>query len=266
MLRSETRQAASLREIVCPAGRARRPSLHRLRHRVVALGLRESFAQLAPQNLPRWRARDDLHKANLAGLLVPGETIGDKVAKFFGEHVRRREALAENDERAGDFSGVEVRLRDYPTIADGGMFQKEGFDFGGRDGESFVLDHLFAAVEDVVEAVGVAAHDVAGEVPAIAKNGGGGFWLLPVSEHDLRAAHYELAGLAGSDLVSTHVHDAAVGEGQRLSDGSGAVHFRWSGVADVSDGRGFGHAVSLDDADAGETGQATGKFGSKRSG
>src|SRR5229473_718264 len=266
MLRSETRQAASLREIVCPAGRARRPSLHRLRHRAVALGLRESFAQLAPQNLPRWRARDDLHKANLAGLLVPGETVGDEVAKFFGEHVRRHEALAENDERAGDFSGVEVRLRDYPTIADGGMFQKEGFDFGGRDGESFVLDHLFAAVEDVVEAVGVAAHDVAGEVPAIAKNGGGGFWLLPVSEHDLRAAHNEFAGLARRDLIPVKINDATIRENQWLSNGSGAVHFRWSDVADVSDGRSFGHAVSLDDANAGEIGHASGEFGSERRG
>src|SRR3981189_2752181 len=53
-LRSETRQAASLREIICPAGRARRPSRHRLTHhgsRRFLLGSRESFAQLPPKNL-----------------------------------------------------------------------------------------------------------------------------------------------------------------------------------------------------------------------
>src|SRR6266853_1530661 len=171
-------------------------------------GSRESFAQLAPQNLARWRARDDVYKANLAGLLVPGKTIGDKVAKFFGEHVGGHKAFTQDDKGAGDFSRLEVRLRDYPAIADGGMFKKKRFDFGGGDRESFVLDHLFAAVEDVVEAVGIAAHNVAGEVPAIAKNGGGGFWLLPISEHDLRTAHDEFAGLAGSDLIPVKINDA----------------------------------------------------------
>src|ERR1700681_1928822 len=114
--------------------------------------LLEGLTQLAPQYLARWRARDDINKVNLARLLVSGKTIGDKVAKFFGERVRRHEALAENDEGARDFSGVEVGLSDYPAITDGGMFKQKRFDFGRGDGESFVFDHLFAAVEDVVEA------------------------------------------------------------------------------------------------------------------
>ena len=135
------------------------------------------------------------------------------------------------------------------------MFKEKRFDFGGGDGESFVLDHLFAAVEDVVKAIGIRAHDVAGAVPAIAKNGGGGLRLLPVSEHDLRAAHDEFAGFARGDIVPVQIEDAAFGEGQRLSDGGGAVHFRGSDVADVSDRRSFGHAVSLSDADAGEVGR-----------
>src|SRR5258708_38086184 len=98
------------------------------------------------------------------------------------------------------------------------MFEEKRLDFGGCDREPFVLDHLFAAVEYVVEAVGIAAHDVAGEIPAITKSSGGGLGLLPISEHDLRAAHDEFAGLALSELFSVGVHDAAVGEGHRLSD------------------------------------------------
>jgi hypothetical protein len=72
----------------------------------------------------------------------------------------------------------------------------------------------------------------------------------------LRAAHDEFAGLAGSDLIAVvEVENATIGEGQRLSDGCGAVHLRRRDVADVGDGRSFGHAVSLVDDDAGEVGE-----------
>src|ERR1022692_3688641 len=108
------------------------------------------------------------------------------------------------------------------------MFEQHGFYFGGGDGESFVFDHLFTAVEDVVEAVGVAADYVSGEIPAIAKHGGGGLRLLPVSHHDLRSAHHEFALFAGRDVISFKIEDAAIGERQRLSDRSGAAHFGWS--------------------------------------
>jgi hypothetical protein len=87
------------------------------------LGSREGFAELAPKNLARWRARDDVYELNLAGLLVPGKTIGDKVAELFGEHVRWHKAFTQNDKGAGDFSRLEVTLRDYPAVADGGMFE-----------------------------------------------------------------------------------------------------------------------------------------------
>src|ERR1700675_5072565 len=197
-LRSETRQAASLREGIGAAGRARRPSLHR-------------------RNLPRWCARDDIHEVNLARLLVPGETVGDEVAEFFVKSVRGHEAFAQDDKGARDFSGVEVRFGDYAAVADSGMFQEEGFDFGGRDGESFVIDHLFAAVEDVVEAIGITTHDVTGEIPSIAKNGGGGLRVPPVSEHDLRAAHGEFAGLARSGFIPVKINDATIRESQWLS-------------------------------------------------
>src|ERR1700675_4559586 len=174
------------------------------------LGSREGFAELAPKNLARWRARDDVYEVNLARLLVPGETVGDKVAKFFAEHNRGDEAFTQDDKGAGNFPGIEVGLSNYAAVADGGMFEEEGFDFGGGDGESFVLDHLFAAVEDVVEAVGIATHDVTGEIPSIAKNGGGAFRLLPISQNDLRAAHDELACLARGDPIPVKINNATI--------------------------------------------------------
>ena len=172
---------------------------------------------------------------NLAGLLVVGEAVGDEVAEFFVQRVRGREAFTEDDEGAGNFSGGNIGFGDYAAVANGGVFEQERFDFSGGDGESFVLDHLFAAVEDVVITVGVRTYDVAGEVPAVAKNGGGGLRVVPVSEHNLRAAHDEFAWFAGSDFVPVQIQNAAFGEGQRLSDGGGSVHFRGSDAADVGD-------------------------------
>src|SRR5208282_2451035 len=136
-------------------------------------GLRSSLPQLAAQDLARRRSRDDCHKVNFAGLLVVSETVGDEVAHFLLQRIRGRKAVAEDDKGAGNFSSGEVGFGDDSTVADGGMFEEDGFDFGRGDGESLVLDHLLFAVEDVVEAFGIAADDVTREIPAIAKNGGG---------------------------------------------------------------------------------------------
>jgi len=143
------------------------------------------------------------------------------------------------------------------------MFEQNGLDLGGSDGESLVLDHFFAAIEDVEEAVGIDADDISGEVPAIAQSSGGRLRFLPISHHDLRAAHDELALLAGCDIVALEVDDTAFGEGQWLSDRGGAVHFRGRAKANVGNGGGFGHAVSLIDENAGEVGHAAREFGSE---
>ena len=50
-----------------------------------------------------------------------------------------------------------------PQSRTAGCSSSNGFDFGWGHGESFVLDHLLAAVENVVEALGIGAHDVAGK-------------------------------------------------------------------------------------------------------
>ena len=97
-----------------------------------------------------------------------GQAIGDEFAEFLVKFVGGDDAFANDYEGAGDFSRGQVGLSDYSAIADGGMFEQNGFDFGGRDRESFVLDHLLAAVEHAVEAIFVAAHDIAGVIPSVA--------------------------------------------------------------------------------------------------
>lgn len=181
-------------------------------------------------------------------MFVVRQAVGYEGAEFMVELFGGGEAVADYDEGAGNFSSLEVGLGDDSAIADGGMFEQDGFDFGGGDGESLVFDHLLAAVEHVEEAVGVGADDVAGVVPAIAQNGVGGLRFFPVSQHELRATHDEFAGLAGCDLIVVDVEHATFGECEGLADGSGAVHLWRRDVANVGDGRGFRHAISLIDA------------------
>ncbi len=113
------------------------------------------------------------------------------------------------------------------------------------------------------------------QIPSVAQNCGGGLRFLPVAEHELRAAHDEFAGLTGRRFrqVVRSVggidlrlrEDAAVGRGDRVADGVGTIELGFK-KADMGDGRGLGHAVSLTDQDVGECREAAGKIGSERRG
>ena len=110
-------------------------------------------------------------------------------------------AFAENDERDREFRRRRALGRPTtPQSRTAGCSSSDRFDFRGGDREALVLDHLFAAVEDVEEVVGVASDDVARPVPAVAQHGGGGLRLLPVSQHELRAAHDQFAGFGRARL------------------------------------------------------------------
>ena len=85
-----------------------------------------------------------------------GEAVSDEGAELLVERVTRGEPVAHNHKGARDFSGLRIGLGDYAAVPDGGVFEQDGFYLGWGDGESFVLDHFFAAIEDVVEPVGVA--------------------------------------------------------------------------------------------------------------
>ena len=111
----------------------------------------------------------------------------------------------------------------------------------------------------------ITADDVARPIPAIAQNAGGGLRFLPVAQHELRAAHDQLARFAGGDFAVVRVEHATVGLDQRLPNRFGSVQ-RGMDVADVSDRRGFCHAVALVDGNAGEFRETAGEFGSERGG
>ncbi len=89
--------------------------------------------------------------------------------------------------------------------------------------------------------------------------------FFPVSQHELWAAHDQLARLAGGKLVAEFVHDTAFSLDEGLADGVWAVEFGVE-ISDVGDWRSFGHAVSLADEDAGEGGKAASELRSERRG
>ena len=73
------------------------------------------------------------------------------------------------------------------------MLQQHGLHFRRSDSEALVLDHLLHAIDDAVEAVGIDGGHVTGPVPAITKHHTGRFRSVPVTHHELRAAHHQLA-------------------------------------------------------------------------
>src|ERR1700686_5665511 len=101
------------------------------------------------------------------------------------------------------------------------MLEQERLDFRRGNWKSFVLDHLLTAIEHVVKAVGVLPYNVAGKIPAIAKSNRRGLGLLPISQHELGAAHDEFARLAGADFISFNIHNAAFGLRQWVSNRCG---------------------------------------------
>src|ERR1700723_478805 len=231
-----------------------------------------NLAQFATQDLAGGRARDGLHKVNFAGLFVMGETIGDETPKLCVKRGRRCKAFAEHNKSAGNFSSGEVRFGDHAAVTHGRMLEQNRFDLGRGDWKSFVLDHLFAAIKDVIKTFGAAAHDIAGKIPAIAEYGGSSLRLFPVSHHDLGAAHNKLAGFVGADVFvfaidifvsHSHIQNPAVCHGYGLSDRSRTVHFGRCDKANVGDRGSFCHSVSLIDEDAGEVGKSSSKIGSK---
>ena len=117
-------------------------------------------------------------------------------------------------------------------LVDEGRRGEKRFDAGGRD---FFAgredDEFFLAAADGEEAIGVELGEVAGVEPAVADDFGGGGFVLPVAEHDVRAAGEQFA-VGG---------DAEFDAGNCLADGAEAARVA---RRDGDDGRRFGEAVA----------------------
>ena len=145
------------------------------------------------------------------------------------------------------------------------MFEQHSFNFCRSDGKTLVLDHLFTAVDNVIEAISVTGDDIARPIPAIAKYSGSCVWRLPVAQHELRAAHNQFARFAWSYRVACQIKYPALG----LRDGH-PYGFRFVAlrieITDMSHGRSLGHSVSLGDRHSSERSEAASQFGRQRRG
>ena len=179
---------------------------------------RECIAELAAKDFSRGCAGYGVDKAHFAGLFVMGQPVGDESSKLQIESVTSEVAVANHNKGARNFTRSKIGLSHHAAIQDCGMLEQDRFNFRRSYGEAFVLNHFFTAVEDVVETIFIGANDIAGVIPAIAQGSLSRSWLFPVAKHELRSAHEQLSGFAGSDFLTIYVQDAALRKSQRLTD------------------------------------------------
>ena len=97
---------------------------------------------------------------------------------------------------------------DHRAVAHRGVLHQRLLDLGRVDVEAAGDDHVLQAVDDEQVALVVEVADVAGVVPAEARGRGGRLRVLVVAGHHERAAHDDLAALAGrQQRPGLGVHD-----------------------------------------------------------
>src|SRR3954470_20897962 len=201
------------------------------------------------------------------------ESIGNEGAQLVLKLAALDESIAQGDEGDWNLTCLIASSADYAALLDRRMLEQHRFDFGGSYREALVLDHLFAAIDDAVEAFAVARDDVARPVPAIAKNSSRGGGLVPVAEHELRPAHDKFTRLSGRSFrevvgsiggIDVRLRqDAAIRLCDWQSDRIGMIESGIKG-SEMGDGRSLGHPVSLADENIRQRGDAAGKIGSER--
>ena len=122
------------------------------------------------------------------------------------------------------------------------MGAHEVFDLHGVDVFTTRDDHVLLTVNEVDEAILVAAGHVASVEPAIADAVVRGFLVLVVAEHDARAADDEFAHVFALNIVAMLVHDAGLPQVARLADGTHLVQVIHAKVH-TAGSDGFGEAV-----------------------
>jgi hypothetical protein len=132
-----------------------------------------------------------------------------------------------------------MRNSDHGGVPYTGVEYQLSLDLRRIDVHAAADDHVLLAAGDPVEALGIAAREVAGVEPAFGVQGGGrGLGIVPISMANVGAADQKLPHLA---LL---VHEAGLSEHQGLADRAGMAHrllhrHREAVHADL------GHAVAL---------------------
>ena len=130
------------------------------------------------------------------------------------------------------------------------------FHFGRVDVFAAGDDHVFDAVDDIQVAMCVHHATVTGVQPAAGQGLAGVFIAAPVALHHRRAAHQDLAVRACGQLFALGVGDADLGRHPCLTSRADALAVqkgRVTGNGQGRDGgRGFGHAIHMDEVHLGK--------------
>src|ERR1700733_16247173 len=138
--------------------------------------------QLPLHQLPSWisrqrRRREHEFYPDLEG----GETLGEEDAEVcFGN----AGAVPQHHDRGRLFAQGGMRDADHAGVDDGGMFVECVLDFDAVDVFAAADQHVLGAIEDITEALGVEARDVAGTQPAVDERFRRGLRILPVAADD----------------------------------------------------------------------------------
>src|SRR5271165_3172764 len=100
------------------------------------------------------------HEVHLPRHFVMRQALGDERLQAGSRFVGLEFCFAQNYKCTRNLFSLLVGAPHYATVAHRGMLQQHGFNFSRRNGESLVLDHFFAAIDDVIESQFVGAHNV----------------------------------------------------------------------------------------------------------
>src|ERR1700722_10320738 len=128
------------------------------------------------------------------------------------------------------------------------MLVNNGFDFAAIDILPAGDDHVFPAVEDEEIAVRVAIANVARSKHSVSERGLGFLGIVPVTVHDIGAAHHQLATLSRSELLPLLVRDTQVDAGTRPTTGREPV-LGMLVIPQAGEKPGFAQPVALDELD-----------------
>ena len=164
------------------------------------------FPQDSFEELAGWGFGEGIKEFYRGRLLIAGEVRAAALDDFFGGG---GVAFPQHDAGLHSFPVHGMRDADHSTFLYGRVPVDDLLNAGAEDVFASGDDHVFLAIHHVHVAVGVPSGDVPGVAPASAQGLSGEFGHVPVTAHDVSAAHNHLAGSfpVPRDLLVVLVHD-----------------------------------------------------------
>src|SRR2546423_13467978 len=159
-----------------------------------------TLLQFATQDFTGGNFGDGVDELDGVNLFVAGQLAVGK-----GKDIVRGNFVAPaNDDKAfGQFTGFVIRYANDSGVQDSRVLQEQRLQLGGGNAKALVLDHLFLAIYDIGEAIGIHVTNITCIEPAIAQGASSLLRGLPIALHDLGASNDELSVFSNRQLTLT---------------------------------------------------------------